>query len=90
MYDIEDNIPLPKPNKGERKTDPLLEEALKLLGVNQSLYVLNISGDHLMPLQHRVICTIHKLKKLREALGETTQKFVTRQQGNGIRVWRTV
>lgn len=89
MYTIENEVPIPKANKGARKTDPLLEESLKLLEVNQSLYVPNLDGDHLMPLQHRVICTISKIKKHRKERGEDERTFITRQQGDGIRVWRT-
>lgn len=90
MYEIEEGVPIPKALKGSRKTDPVLEKSLRRLRVNQSLYVPNIDGDHLMPLQHRVICTISKIKKRRAELGKRERKWVTRQQGDGIRVWRTV
>lgn len=91
MYEIQDNVPIPKANKGARKTDPMLERTLENLQVNQSTYIPNVTGEHLMPLQHRVICTIAKVKKqrARRRFDNYTLKFTTRQQGNGIRVWRT-
>lgn len=88
MYQIETGIPVPRALKGHRKTDPALEQAMRQLEVNQSLYVPNTTGDHLMPLQHKVICTISKIKQSDKLLGNTPKNLVTRQQGNGIRVWR--
>lgn len=89
MYTIEENMPIPKANKGSRKTDPLLETALRRMKMGQSIYVPNTTGDHLMPLQHKVICTISKIKKKRKELGKPERKWITRQQDGGIRVWRT-
>ncbi len=88
-YKIEDNIPLMKANKGKRTTDPQLERALQMLLPGQSLYVPNTTGDHLMPLQHKVICTISKIKKELKLMDRPERTLVTRQHGNGIRVWRT-
>lgn len=75
--------------EGKRTTDPQLERALQMLLVGQSLYIPNLTGEHLMPLQHRVICTIAKMKKKLKLMDRPDRTLITRQHGNGVCVWRT-